>query len=336
MKKVNNISMRMILSCGFLFLTSGCSLTAYTYGSSFFPEIEMDIPDSVLEADARIRMPGARIGSLSVDVQANGPLGHLVERFEKSIGHANRMLARLNQDNIIEAGTFSGKGPDGDVSGKVEALTDDADGYDFEATVCQDGVVFQNVKWNEEVTKVLVYRDFNKNPLGVVEATNGTFIGRMIYDATDSAAVVAEWRSTGTPWRLPADIEATGDDSIVEYAQVIKDADGGYLVRGVNDWYTGAFPTTPDGQSYAVGYISADGSDGTGFGYRNTSSACASTVFNETTANWCLAHSFRTGTAISASGISSAWSVFILNYATTVPPEATLQQVSMPADLTCE
>gem|GEM_PF-4932387 len=99
-----------------------------------------------------------------------------------------------------------------------------ADGYDFEATVCQDGVVFQNVKWNEEATKVEVYREFNKNPLGIVEATTGSLIGKMTYDATSPEAVVAVWRSTGTPWRVPTDVAATGATAIVDYAQVVKDA----------------------------------------------------------------------------------------------------------------
>jgi|GEM_PF-3486587 len=317
---------------------SACGLTADTDGgNSFFPAIEMDIPDEVLETDARIQMPRGRVEALSVTAQGSGPLGHLVERFEKSVEHTNRMLARLNRDDIVEAGSFSGKGPDGDVSGKVEALTDDADGYDFEATVCQDGVVFQNVKWNEEATKVEVYREFNKNPLGIVEATAGSLIGKMTYDATNPEAVVAVWRSTGTPWRVPTDVAATGATAIVDYAQVVKDADGGFLIRGVNDWYTGTFPTTPDGQNYVVGYINSDGSAGKSFGYRDTSSACSSTVFSEASANWCLGYDLTAGAAITSGSIAAAWTTFLTEHTVTVAPDTELATaITMPTGLTCE
>ncbi len=325
------------LPIGFCMMLTACGTSSGTTTNSFFPEIEMDIPDEIYDTTARVKSADKALRTTALMQQGSGPLGHLVERFEKSIDQTNRVLARLNRDAIQGAGTFTGKGPDGNMSGKVETLTDDPDGYDFQATLCQDSTVFQHIRWNTEATKVLLYRDFNMNPVGIIQATTGTFIGKMTYDATDASAVTAEWRSTGTPWRLPPDIASTGDNSIVEYAQVIRDSDGGFLVRGVNDWYTATFPTTPDGQNYAVGYIGSDGSEGKAFGYRNTSTACNSITFNEAAGNWCLGFDISLGSPIAFGSLSSTWASFLEDHATTVPPDSELAEaITMPTGLTCE
>lgn len=203
-------------------------------------------------------------------------------RVDKIITHLNRISARLNSDAVNEEGTFTGKGPDANVSGQVSAITGD-ENYDFEAIVCADDVKFHYLKWNTEGTKIYSIRDFSQNPMGFHESAN--LVSSVTY--SEGTPSTLDLYAYGAPWEVPFDI--TDASSMTEYMHWEKDANDVITVKGVNEWWQDSAPDAYTGDGWLTGSLDADGA-GLFVGYRSYDTDACTEPFDQTDTEapgWC-------------------------------------------------
>ena len=126
------------------------------------------------------------------------------------------------------------------------------------------------------------------------------------------------------------------DTSLVAYEKGIADADGNLILTGVNDWYSGDFPTEIALPSYIVGQLNADGTTGSSLGYRSEAIECADlTNFDESSPEWCLGKDLSADAAYTSEEFAGAWTALQAAGAE-ISPKANLEEITLPADLACE
>lgn len=100
-------------------------------GSGSLSLVSYDIPDTVSGY------------SLTEDLP-DGLFTDSALRIDKTLDQINKVLKDLNNSSVGSVGTFTDKGPGGNVSGSIGAISVANDqGYDFTATICSGGKVFQ-------------------------------------------------------------------------------------------------------------------------------------------------------------------------------------------------
>jgi hypothetical protein len=250
---------------------------------------------------------------------------------DRIVRQINAMFERLNNtDGVATTGTFTGKGPAGNVSGKISAISDST--YDFEATICVSSTVFTYARWNEDKTKVEVYRNFGVNPVYTNLTTS--MISRIVYDASASTATMQYW-AYGAPWANPSWIS---DTTLTEYVVGSRAESGDHTIKGVSYWDDGTWSTVAGGEGYFTGTLAAAGT-GMWAGYRAGATGCMVTpaiATNESTpATWLCRSNYIGGTPTATIGAAGAFYTSHLT-AVGVASASNLMKVALPSGVSCQ
>lgn len=259
--------------------------------SSFFPTIDFSMPSS-------LSLTGLSLGETNVTI-----LELQAQRGEKVVDDLNLVLERLNHDAVDGVGSFSGKGPEGTISGHVEELTDDADGYDHEAVICHNDVVFMHIKWTGEGEAIEAVRDFSADPMATENtASMLSYVKFSKGDDGDSLVL----RSTGTPWKQPP-FETDGD-MMTEYAAAKIGTDGDFTLQAILDRYA-EVPEAYEADEYIVGYLDA-AQAGKFVAYNKSATDLCSAGFDEeNTENpgFCVGQEVDSDTPFAEEEVATAW-----------------------------
>jgi len=255
--------------------------------SGQFPTLEYAMPSSLSASSATVSAASsssvssrtsieeeALVASQAVFAPGEGILMHQTQRVDRIIKDANRILDRLNKDSVNGIGSFSGKGPNKNISGKISSLAD-SETYEFEAVVCADDVPFQLVRWNADKTKVELIRDFGVHPLG--DLLGISLVSQVLYDASGDVTSLKVFAHGARP-HLPDDAaEEAVLSEITEYMEGTRSAEGNHTIKSVaffDDGETSSF-SAGQGMGYLVGRLNNDNSGEFALYGKNIPSDCS-------------------------------------------------------------
>jgi hypothetical protein len=285
----------------------------------YFPSISFSIPSSLSLVGLGLTAEDQTI----IEMQA--------QRSEKVIERLNQVMERMNHDAVDGEGTFTGKGPDGLISGRIEDLEDDDDGYTHSAVICYDSNVIMHLKWTDEGTVIESVRDFSNSPMGGEGVDMMSFV-KYTKNEDDTEELVR--RGHGTPWNQPP-FETDGDN-LTEYSVSTIDEDGTFTIKSVLDRYE----DTPDegsyeGDEYLLGVLDSTG-EGEFIGYQKADTDNCEEEFDEdesTAPGFCKGREIGDDEPFDATGLEEAWER-LEAYGYVVKTD--LVEVVLDDDLSCE
>lgn len=237
---------------------------------NFIPSLEFSIPSSVTS-----------LGLTPTNNKETPDLIPVVKRVDRVIQDINSNLERLRQDGVEGEGTFTGKGPNGDISGTVAKATDT--NYEYSATICYQSEPFYTLDWVSDGSKVHIVRDFSRSPLVPNNKVNG-FIE--VYYTEETNLTKVQLFSNGEPWELPH--EVTDGSSLADSIYATKSSNDFFQFREVADYYDGPLES-PEGDYYVTGRFDGD-AKGDFVAYRKNHVMCDTfTESNVSAPGWCLA-----------------------------------------------
>jgi hypothetical protein len=220
------------------------------------PELSFDVGDAGAEADPSalaLRDDAALVEDAPTAEGDRTVLRGWSRRLDKIVAQINALSTRVtkiaaqereaNDDDVL---TFSGKGGDGRLSGRLEPLAGDAT-YAYRAVLCRDEAPFMELKWSADGKRVSLVRDFSAPSAADVE----TFALRSAIEATEDDVLKLSIRTEGE-W---SDDAASTAGYLVEASEATRDASGVIELRAVSDFGT-AKPDPFDGGAYLVGRLS--------------------------------------------------------------------------------
>jgi|GEM_PF-5944583 len=258
------------------------------------PTIDMTIPES---SDTETNLNGA---DLHLVAGLSNILTDWQQRTNDIISKINAELETYNTiiDRLEGGGSFTGKGPNGNISGIFTEISDGT--YNYSATICVDGKVYTSTKWATNGSAVYTARDMNQTP---VSANRQDFKVEVTYTAGESKKLLVS--AYGDPYRS-APTGAEGE-FLAEYVEATQTAGGDFVLAGVNDWSASA-ATTFAGDGYLVGKVNATGETGEYVAYdkRLAVFGVCTDVFSESAQNWCIGRSLG-GQRFTDAQRSEAW-----------------------------
>lgn len=297
-------------SCGIIIGNPGNPATGED-STNFVQTIDYDIPASVSGY------------SLSPDAP-DGIFDDSARRIDETIDRVNRMITQLNQDAIRSTGDFTGKGPDGKISGKILALDGNTEGYTYQAIICYAGVPFQTVEWSEATGSVHTVRNHAVDPIDARRRSD--MLSEITYTKGTTTSIDV-WLTATPPQTVPgADGPKLADHTRGTYA------DGTFTLAGIHNWYADVATVQDEGDEYFVGRFN-DAGVGENVTYNVFRPDC-STVFDDTAAThtWCGGRKIPGGTAFNTSDRAAAAERLqdIL-----LPGKASLKVPTLSTDLSC-
>ena len=214
----------------------------------------------------------------------------LAKRATIEIHGVEQIARRMEDDSVNTLGSFTGKGPDGQISGWIKQIGNDSM-YKYEGVVCHFEKPVVYMRWNEEGTKVRAIRSHKSAPLDVVKKSS--LMTEIVYSKTDQYEQIEIF--THGPNYGAKDIERDGNH-LTEVFWSKKFTDGQYLMKSTSDWQTNSDPNNLAADKYLSGQINSDKS-GYFVEFRKDAPEC-SNGFNENDPNlfspqpnqpgWCI------------------------------------------------
>lgn len=332
-----------------LILGTGCGTDSTPSSSSFLPSVDFSMSTTATGDTSRVivsnptdlsRTLSHNASGTLLGVDTVGPLVRWANRIQKVINDVSLVLTRLETDGVSTTGTFSEKGPGKNISGKVEAITDET--YAYSATICKTtagtATPFLNIKWNADKNKVLAVRNHAVKPgmrNGEGSESDVTLVSEVTYTVSATATTV-DIKAHGTPFAMPANHDG---ESLTDSFHGTKATDGAITVKGVTDWWSTTAPTTYTGDAYIVGSIAAAGTTGTSVGFDSSNTACASVTFDDTKTaatdapGWCLGRALGSDTNYTATELATEWATLS---AVGIAPASELEAITFDSTFTCE
>ena len=251
------------------------------------------------------------------------------QRIERILTRLNEVLNRLKTD-VDGTGSFSDKGPDGKISGVVEAGGD----LDYEAIICHDQVQFMYLQFSSDGSQVYTVRDFAVSPMGnSTESTETTsFYSSLYYVTYDGTEKYLTINNFGTPWKKP-NVTTDGDD-MAGYTVAAIDASNNFVIQSIVDFFdasaiTSYAPSEADG--YMVGVVPGDSSiAGYSVGYLKNKDACSGSFDEAGTApGWCLGQQIGSTTPFTTEELATKWSELQNTYSASIQGYTNLAEVSL-------
>jgi hypothetical protein len=248
-----------------------------------------------------------------------------VDRADKVVDQINNIIGRLNSEIEEDASSFSGKGPNGNISGVIADNSSD-EAYEKEALICSQGSAFLYVAWNTEGTEVKFIRDFSVNPMS--EDLERALMAEVVYSSVEDVQV--DFTVQGTPWYQPDNV--TEGPELSEFVSIKQVSGEGTLVKGVNNWYS-TFPESPEADAYMTGSLQDDGS-GEFVAYRKFNTDECSAAFDPEADSpaWCLGREVGSSDTFDSDQILAAWEN-LKDYG--IADLNNLTTVSLPEHLSC-
>ena len=247
------------------------------------------------------------------------------QQIEKITTKLNEVLKKINE-SVETTGTFTDKGPDGKISGIVEAGGD----LDYEAIICHDTVQFMYLQFSADGNQLYAVRDFAASPMGSKSDTTNFYSS--VYFTKDTTGDYLTLNAYGTPWKKPDG--TTDGDTMAEYTAAVIDTNGNFVIQSVVDFFDGAStttyaPTAADG--YMAGVVPKDNQGGAfSVGYMKGKTECASITFDEASPTWCLGKQVGSSTPYTAAELASKWTELSTTYSASVQSYSNLAEVSLP------
>jgi hypothetical protein len=301
----------LISSCGIIIGNPGNPAESGD-SANFVQTIDYDIPASVS-------------GYSLVSDAPDGIFDDSARRIDETIDRVNRMITQLNQDAIRATGDFTGKGPDGKISGRIIALDDNADGYTYQAIICYAGSPFQTVEWSATTGSVHAVRNHAVDPIDARRRSD--MLSEITYTKGTTTSIDV-WLTATPPQTVPgADGRKLADHTRGTYAE------GTYTLAGIHNWYDEVATVQDEGDEYFVGRFDEEGV-GENVTYNVFRPDCSSTVFDDTAAThtWCGGRKIPGGTAFNASDRAAA-AARLQDIA--LPGKASLKVPTLATDLAC-
>lgn len=272
---------------GFLMLAQGgCGtvignpgVTSEEEETSFVKTVEYDIPNTVSGYSLLQPPPGPGPGGKGNIFTDSS------KRIDEVIDRTNAMLKRLNSDRVNGVGDFTAKGPDGEVSGSLKALSGDTL-YDYSAVLCYKKQVFQFVKWSSTSGNVYSLRNHAIDPIEARRASD--MQAEITYTAGETASIRVLVEVTP-----PQVVPGADGRKIADLTYSTRSA-GSYTLSGVHNWHDDSANAYAEGDEYFIGQFNEDGV-GEYLGYNRFEPGCAPS-FDEVAPAWC------TGQALGSSG----------------------------------
>lgn len=285
-----------------------------------FPKLELDLPSNMTAADLHL-----------TEDSSNRLLNSAAKRMDRQVRYNNNVLRRLESDAVTESGDFSGKGPDGLTSGRIEV--DETATFKYRALICYNNERTLQISWNDASTKIEVVRSFAKDLLG--ENNGSNFMSHFTIDRTDPLKQKFRLFTNGQPWDKPLGV--TDGDLLAEAMSMERAESGSHSLRLVADWYaTAPADNVYQGDVYVSGVAYSTGS-GEYVAYRKFSLlACpTNTLFNEanfSSPGWCIGQGIRGVGFYTDAEIAAAWTR-VSNIG--IEPKSSLTSINFDDTLSC-
>jgi hypothetical protein len=170
-----------------------------------------------------------------------------VERINDNVDKLNEEIEKMNKDfEFTEPVTVTGKGPDGNETGKFRELEDD-DLYDYEVVICVSDKVANIIKWSKDGKNILSERDLNQKPDNPEDLKV-----RTVYAEDSDKKLTIHF--TGEPAGVPDDVDGT---LLTSWDEAIQSSTDAFTVRGVRDWYNEGDVISAD--DYLTGEMDSSG-----------------------------------------------------------------------------
>ncbi len=316
-----------------------------TLASDFLPTMNFALSDSSIfrtSERGRGEGPGGRPGESTEggpeeargegtegspeEARGEGPrgskslIGRWGSRIDRISNRIERLLSKLNSQEVDETGAFTESDSERNISGKIVELSGDST-YQNEALICHNDTPFLQVKWSTDESQVETIRDYS-------DTDSNSFTTQVLYTQSDTTTI--EVISHGTPRHKPDDIT---EDQMTHYMYSHKASDGTITFNGVQDWYS-TVPASFTGDGYLVGKIDTDDS-GEHVAYSEFREECADTTFDEDAvsgSSWCLGKAHDSDTSYTADELSEAWDRL---EDVGIAKQSNLKVIAMDTTLTC-
>ncbi len=236
----------------------------------------------------------ALVASTDVLTNYQERTNNVITRLNSEIERLNLVLTKLEGE-----GSFTGKGPDGNVSGTVAKADDGV--HDYQATICVNSKVFTQTLWKSDGTKVTSSRDLNNAPLA---DNQRDLLAKVTYEKSDSETLVMQLY--GDTYQTPP----TGVDGsyLTEYFSATKSSAGDFSLTGVNDW-SETKASTFSGDGYIVGKLDSSGNGEFVAHAKRLSSqdAACGEALNESSPTWCHGRAIGASSRYTADEKAAAW-----------------------------
>ncbi|HYX34288.1 MAG TPA: hypothetical protein VE954_14390 [Oligoflexus sp.] len=304
----------ILIACGIIIGNPGNPAEGGGDASGFVQTIDYDIPPDVSGYELTQEMK-------------DGIFDDSARRIDETIDRVNQMITRLNADAVASVGDFTGKGADGKVSGRIVALTNDANGYVYQAVICYAGQPFQTVEWSPETGSVHTIRNHAIDP--VDSRRSAQMLSEITYTKGTSSSIDVWLTVTTKPGQaVPgADGNKLADHTTGTYA------DGVFTLAGVHNWYNDAATIQEEGDEYFLGQFN-DAGVGENVTYNVFRPDCNTVPFDDTAAEhtWCGGRAIPGGSAYTADErVAAATRLKDIP----LPGKASLKIPALPTDLSC-